>query len=166
MAVTLKESSRLIEEAQDREVQLLSTVKSLEQKVHSLTERDHEVSIQVQVQSLKRFPSQEKHKSVYIQGESVIGLFCAEQNMKKQRVAEAAVDTMQQQVMELGRSDTLSRAREKHDRDMSAVREKHEATLLGLQQQMDACSQALEEQVSAHRPWRSRLVLTGPGGAG
>ena len=71
--------------------------------------------------------------------------------MKKQRVADAAVDSMQQQMMELGRSDTLSRAREKHDRDMSAVREKHEAKLLVLQQQLDTCSQDQEEQVSAYR---------------
>ena len=53
MTVTLKESSRLIEEAQNRELQLLSTVKSLEQKVHSLTERDHEVSIQGRIKSVK-----------------------------------------------------------------------------------------------------------------
>lgn len=42
--MTLKESSRVLEEAKGREVQLLSSVKSLELQVQTLTERDHEVT--------------------------------------------------------------------------------------------------------------------------
>ncbi len=73
-------------------------------------------------------------------------LFCF-QNTKKQRVAEAAVDSMKQQMLELCRSDTLSRAREQHDRDLTVIKEQHEAALLTLQQKLDSTSQALNEQV-------------------
>lgn len=69
--------------------------------------------------------------------------------MKKQCAAEAAVDSLQQQMMDLCRSDTLTRAREQHDRDMAAMKEQHEARLLALQQKLDTQGQNLEEQVSS-----------------
>lgn len=69
------------------------------------------------------------------------------QSLKQQRVAEAAMDSMKLQMMDLCRSDTLTRAREQHDRDMTAIREQYEAKLLTLQQKLDAQSQSLNEQV-------------------
>lgn len=69
------------------------------------------------------------------------------QNTKKQRVAEAAVDSMKQQMLELRRSDILSRAREQHDRDLAVMKEQHEAALLVVQQKLDSTAQALSEQV-------------------
>lgn len=69
------------------------------------------------------------------------------QNMKKQRIAEAAVESMKLQMLELCRSDTLSRAREQHDRDLTMIREQHEVALLALEQKLDSTSQALSEQV-------------------
>lgn len=67
--------------------------------------------------------------------------------MKKQRIAEAAVESMKLQMLELCRSDTLSRAREQHDRDLTMIREQHEVALLALEQKLDSTSQALSEQV-------------------
>lgn len=67
--------------------------------------------------------------------------------MKKQRVAEAAVDSMKQQMLELCRSDTLSRAREQHDRDLAIIREQHEVALLTIEQKLDSTTQALNEHV-------------------
>lgn len=69
------------------------------------------------------------------------------QNLKKQRVADAAVDSMKQQMLELCRSDTLSKAREQHDRDLSVMKEQHDTAVLTLQQKLDSTSQALSEQV-------------------
>uniref|UniRef100_A0A667WQ85 Centrosomal protein 152 n=1 Tax=Myripristis murdjan TaxID=586833 RepID=A0A667WQ85_9TELE len=120
LAVSLKESSRLIEEAKEREVQMQSKVMSLEQQVQALNERDHE-------------------------------------NMKKQRVAEAAVDSMKQQMLELCRSDTLSRVREQHDRDLAVMREQHEAVLLAEKQKLDSSSQALKEQTDISQRLREQL---------
>lgn len=42
--MSLKESSRLIEEAKEREVQVQNKLKAMEQQVQVLTERDQEVS--------------------------------------------------------------------------------------------------------------------------
>ena len=67
--------------------------------------------------------------------------------MKKQRLADAAVDSMKQQMLELCRSDTLSRTREQHDRDLTIMKEQHDAALLSLQQKLDSTAKALSEQV-------------------
>lgn len=77
----------------------------------------------------------------------VYGRFICLQNTKKQMVAEAAVDSMKQQMLELCRSDTLSRAREQHDRDLAVIKEQHDVALLTLQQKLDSTSQSLNEQV-------------------
>ncbi|XP_073687907.1 centrosomal protein of 152 kDa [Garra rufa] len=72
-----------------------------------------------------------------------------QESLKQQRVAEAAMDSMKQQMMDLCRSDTLTRAREQHDRDVTAIREQYEAKLLTLQQKLDVQSQSLNEQAEA-----------------
>ncbi|XP_044048971.1 centrosomal protein of 152 kDa isoform X2 [Siniperca chuatsi] len=120
LAVSLKESSRLVEEAKQREVQMQNKLKGMEQQVQVLTERDQE-------------------------------------NMKKQRVAEAAVDSMKQQMLELCRSDTLSRTREQHDRDLTVIKEQHEAVLLTLQQKLDSTSQALNEEIDVGQRLREQV---------
>nr|XP_046208214.1 centrosomal protein of 152 kDa isoform X2 [Oncorhynchus gorbuscha] len=120
LAVSLKESCRVMEEAKEREVLLQTSVTSLELQVQALNDRDHE-------------------------------------NTKKQRVAEAAVDSMQQQMTELCRSDSLSRLREQHDRDLTVVREQHDAKLLVLQQRLDTCDQALEEQAEVVQGLRDQV---------
>lgn len=43
LAVSHKESNRVIEEAKEREAQMQNKLKALEQQVQVLTERDHEV---------------------------------------------------------------------------------------------------------------------------
>ncbi|RXN26207.1 centrosomal protein of 152 kDa [Labeo rohita] len=72
-----------------------------------------------------------------------------QESLKQQRVAEAAMDSMKQQMMDLCRSDTLTRAREQHDRDVAVIREQYEDKLLTLQQKLDAQSQSLNEQAEA-----------------
>ncbi|MEQ2164024.1 hypothetical protein GOODEAATRI_002231, partial [Goodea atripinnis] len=69
-------------------------------------------------------------------------------NTMKLKVADAAVDSMKQQMLELCRSDTLSRARQQHDRDLAIIKEQHEAAFLALQQKLDSTSQAMNDQVS------------------
>lgn len=43
--MSLKESSRLIEEAKDREVQMQNKMKAMEQQVQVLNQRDQEVNV-------------------------------------------------------------------------------------------------------------------------
>ncbi|XP_051979024.1 centrosomal protein of 152 kDa [Xyrauchen texanus] len=66
--------------------------------------------------------------------------------VKQQCVAEAAMGSMQQQMMERCRSDTLMRACEQHDRDTVTIREQYEARLLTLQQKLDTKSQSQDEE--------------------
>ncbi|MCI4381828.1 hypothetical protein PGIGA_G00256550 [Pangasianodon gigas] len=80
-----------------------------------------------------------------------------QENMKKQCAAEAAVDSLQQQMVELCRSDTLTRAREQHDRDMAAMKEQYEAGVLALQQKLDTHGQNLEEQVQVAQRLREQV---------
>ncbi|MBN3296328.1 CE152 protein, partial [Amia calva] len=85
-----------------------------------------------------------KIKALEIQVQALIAN--NEENVKKQKIADAAVDSMKQQMAELCRSDTLTRAREEHGRVLAAVNEKHEERVLAFQQKLDAQSHALEEQ--------------------
>ncbi|KAL3061358.1 hypothetical protein OYC64_009524 [Pagothenia borchgrevinki] len=120
LAVSLTESGQLVEEAKEREVQMLNTFRAMEQQVKVLTERDQE-------------------------------------NTRKQRVAEAALDSMKQQMLELCRSDTLSKTRQQHDRDLTVMKEQHEAALLTLQQKLESTAQVLNEQIDVDQRLREHV---------
>ncbi|XP_028815189.1 centrosomal protein of 152 kDa isoform X2 [Denticeps clupeoides] len=120
LAVTLKESGRVLEESKSREAQLQAKVRTLEQQLQAASEREQE-------------------------------------NVKKQRAAEAAVDSMKLQMMELCRSETLTRAREQHDRDLAAMKEQHETRELNLQQKLDQHTQALQEQMELAQRLREQV---------
>ncbi|CAN9499120.1 unnamed protein product [Ophioblennius macclurei] len=80
-----------------------------------------------------------------------------QENIKKQMVADAAVDSMKQQMLELCRSDTLSRSREQHDRDLAIMKEQHDSALLALQQKLDSASHSLKEQVEVSQSLREHV---------
>ncbi|XP_018620521.2 centrosomal protein of 152 kDa [Scleropages formosus] len=120
LAVSLKESAHLLQEAKEREHQLQGKVSALQLQVQTLTDKDCESG-------------------------------------KKLQAAEAAVDSLKQQIAELCRSETLSRARQQHERDLVAIREQHEAKILVLQQKLDTQVQALEEQTELSRKLQEQL---------
>ncbi|XP_029697568.1 centrosomal protein of 152 kDa isoform X4 [Takifugu rubripes] len=80
-----------------------------------------------------------------------------QESVKKLRAAEAAVDSLKQQVVELCRSDTLSKAREQHDRDLAVTKEQHAAALLRLHQKVDSTCQGLNEQIDVAQSLREQL---------
>ncbi|XP_053345692.1 centrosomal protein of 152 kDa isoform X1 [Clarias gariepinus] len=117
---------------------------SLKESSHLIEEaKERESRLQAKVMSLER------HVLTLTERE--------QENMKKQCAAEATVDSLQQQMMELCRSDTLTRAREQHDRDMAAMKEQHEARVLTLQQKLDNHGQNLEEQVQVAQRLREQV---------
>jgi len=69
------------------------------------------------------------------------------QILKQSRVAEVAMESMQKQLLELQRSDTLQRARDQHDAIVTALKQKHEKQVVSLEQKLDATKSALQEQV-------------------
>ncbi|XP_039626280.1 centrosomal protein of 152 kDa [Polypterus senegalus] len=80
-----------------------------------------------------------------------------EESLKKQKVSEAAVDSMQQQMKDLCQSESLTRAREQHETILEALKEKHEAEVLKLQQDIDAKSHALNEQTEHWQQLKEQL---------
>nr|XP_060611287.1 centrosomal protein of 152 kDa isoform X2 [Anolis sagrei ordinatus] len=69
-----------------------------------------------------------------------------EQLVKKAKVAEVAMESVQQQLLELRRSDSLQRAREQHEAIVAALQQKNEEQVSSLQQKLDAKHVALQEQ--------------------
>ncbi|XP_005998367.1 centrosomal protein of 152 kDa [Latimeria chalumnae] len=69
-----------------------------------------------------------------------------EEALKKMKIAEAAMESMQQQLMDLCHSESLTRAREQHETAITALRQKYEEKILALQQKIDEMSSALAEQ--------------------
>lgn len=137
--------------------------KAMEQQLKVLTERDQEVSPVLTHTPVFHLLTFLIRYHIYIRWIFVytVVLFCL-QNMKKQRVAEAAVDSMKQQMLELCRSDTLSRSREQHDRDLAVIKEQHDAALLTLQQKLDSTSHALNEQVCSNEKHFIHFLTTYP----
>ncbi|XP_077372294.1 centrosomal protein of 152 kDa isoform X2 [Festucalex cinctus] len=80
-----------------------------------------------------------------------------QENTRKREVAEAAADSMKQQMLDLCRTDTLSKTRKQHDRDVTVIKEQHEAARLVLEQKFDARSQELEEQMDANQRLREQV---------
>lgn len=57
------------------------------------------------------------------------------------------MESLQQQLLELRRSDALLRAREQHEATIAALKQKNEEQVLSLQQKLDTNHSALQEQV-------------------
>ncbi|XP_072529793.1 centrosomal protein of 152 kDa [Salminus brasiliensis] len=109
------------------------------------------------IEEAKERESQLQNKVMSLERQIQILTEREQENMRKQHAADAAVDSMQQQMIELGRSDTLTRAREQHDRDLAVMKEQHEARILALQQKLDSRTQNLEEQVQAAQRLREQV---------
>ncbi|KAJ7311018.1 hypothetical protein JRQ81_006614 [Phrynocephalus forsythii] len=69
-----------------------------------------------------------------------------EQLIKQSQVVEVTRETLQQQLLELRRSDALQRAREQHEAVTAALKQKYEEQALSLQQKLDATHVTLQEQ--------------------
>ncbi|KAG8575642.1 hypothetical protein GDO81_009625 [Engystomops pustulosus] len=78
---------------------------------------------------------------------TVEGLTLSNEQLRKEvKVSKLAMDSMQQQVMDLRRSDSIHRAKEQHEAVVSVLKKKNEEQLLSLQQKLDEVNAALTEQ--------------------
>ncbi|XP_040198583.1 centrosomal protein of 152 kDa isoform X2 [Rana temporaria] len=78
---------------------------------------------------------------------NVDGLTSNDEQLRKElKVAKLAMESMQQQVMDLRRSDSINRAREQHEMVVSTLKRKHEEQILMLQQRLDEINAAFQEQ--------------------
>ncbi|XP_062921758.1 centrosomal protein of 152 kDa isoform X2 [Mobula hypostoma] len=142
---------RVIEEMQQKGEERAREIRYLNHQL-AVTKGEKE-GITISCQELKKLLQDAKEHEVQLEGqikalESRIEDLSAsdKEALKKQKIAEAAMESMQQQLSELSRSESLTRAREQHENIISKLKEKHEAIILAMQQTLDATSISLEEQ--------------------
>ncbi|XP_061891285.1 centrosomal protein of 152 kDa [Entelurus aequoreus] len=158
---------QILKKAQDKQIEgLEQKLEELGRRMRSLEHqnvivKDERDGFAVKLNESSRLLDKAKDREAQMQNQ----LMVAEQhiqvlnrkdqeNTEKQRVAEAAIDCLKQQMC---RSDTFSKASEKHDRDVAAIQEKHETAVLVLQQKLDSISEALNEQVGGNHQLRDQV---------
>lgn len=57
--------------------------------------------------------------------------------ISKLHVAETTIDSLNQQLVELSRSESLTRAKEQHESVVNAMKKKYEEQILTLKQKLD-----------------------------
>uniref|UniRef100_A0A8C3RVC4 Centrosomal protein 152 n=1 Tax=Chelydra serpentina TaxID=8475 RepID=A0A8C3RVC4_CHESE len=115
--------------------------------------RDEKDGLALSLQESQKLYQNGKEREVHLEGqikvlEGQIQTLTAneEQLFKQSKVAELAMESMQQQLLELRRSDSLQRAREQHETIVAALKQKYEEQVLSLEQKLDATNSALQEQ--------------------
>lgn len=78
----------------------------------------------------------------------LLSLTCIFQLIKKLQTAESTIENLHQHLEELGRSDTLSRARHEHEVVVSGLQKKYETEIKVLKEKMDKMNESLKEKVS------------------
>ncbi|XP_022251033.1 centrosomal protein of 152 kDa-like isoform X2 [Limulus polyphemus] len=66
--------------------------------------------------------------------------------IRKLQVQESTIDSLQQQLADLGRSESLVRAREQHDSVLNTLKQRHMEETLELKEEVDKCKHQLEAQ--------------------
>ncbi|XP_038606282.1 centrosomal protein of 152 kDa [Tachyglossus aculeatus] len=115
--------------------------------------RDEKAGLTLSLQETQKLFQNGKEREVQLEGqvkilETEIQTLRTneEQVAQKAGAAESAVESLQQQLAELRRTDTLQRARERHEAVITALRRKHEEQASSLQQELEVARVALQEQ--------------------
>uniref|UniRef100_A0A669PDC6 Centrosomal protein 152 n=1 Tax=Phasianus colchicus TaxID=9054 RepID=A0A669PDC6_PHACC len=150
---------KALNKARERRVEELN--EKLEKSAQQIRYLSHQLSmvtgekegLAVSLHESQKLYQNGKEREVYLEGqikalETQIQTLTTneEQILKQSRVAEVAMESMQKQLLELQRSDTLQRAREQHDAIVTALKQKHEKQVLSLEQKLDTTKSALQEQ--------------------
>uniref|UniRef100_A0A670YJV0 Uncharacterized protein n=1 Tax=Pseudonaja textilis TaxID=8673 RepID=A0A670YJV0_PSETE len=116
--------------------------------------KDEKDGMYLSLQESQKLYQNSKEREVQLEGqikalESQIQTLTAneEQLIKQSKVAEVAMESMQQQLLELRRCDALQRAREQHEAIVAALKQKLEEQTSSLQQKLDVKNAALQEQI-------------------
>ncbi|XP_053128788.1 centrosomal protein of 152 kDa isoform X3 [Hemicordylus capensis] len=150
---------QVINKAKGRQLEELNT--QLEERSQQIRYLSHQLAIVkdekdgmcLSLQESQKLYQNGKEREVQLEGqikalETQIQTLTAneEQLVKQSKVAEVAMESMQQQLLELRRSDALQRAREQHEAIVATLKQKYEEEILSLQQRVDARNTALQEQ--------------------
>ncbi|XP_043380172.1 centrosomal protein of 152 kDa isoform X7 [Chelonia mydas] len=144
-----------------RERQLEELTEKMEKSAQQIRYLNHQLAmvkdekdgLALSLQESQKLYQNGKEREVHLEGqiktlETQIQTLTAneEQLFKQSKVAELAMESMQQQLLELRRSDSLQRAREQHETIVAALKQKYEEQVLSLEQKLEATNSALQEQ--------------------
>ncbi|XP_043532998.1 centrosomal protein of 152 kDa [Chiloscyllium plagiosum] len=142
---------RQLEEMQHKQEEFAREIRYLNHQL-AMTKGEKD-GVVISCQELQKLLQDAKEREVQLEGQikalesRVQDLSASEEEaLKNQKIAEAAMESMQLQLSELCRSESLSRAKEQHEAVICALKQKHEESSLVMQQTLDATSIALEEQ--------------------
>ncbi|XP_019359723.1 PREDICTED: centrosomal protein of 152 kDa isoform X1 [Gavialis gangeticus] len=115
--------------------------------------KDEKDGLALSLQESQKLYQEGKEREVHLEGQvksldaQIQALAANEEKILKQsKVAEVAMESMQQQLLELQHSDSLQRAREQHETIVAALKQKYEEQVLSLEQQLDTTNSTLREQ--------------------
>ncbi|NP_001087086.1 centrosomal protein of 152 kDa [Xenopus laevis] len=83
-----------------------------------------------------------------------------EQLRKELNISKVAMESFQQQLLDLRRSESIQRAREQHETVVSMLKKKHEEQVLALQQKLDDVNAMLNEEKELCSRLETRLKLS------
>ncbi|CAM5087433.1 unnamed protein product [Natator depressus] len=144
-----------------RERQLEELTEKMEKSAQQIRYLNHQLAmvkdekdgLALSLQESQKLYQNGKEREVHLEGqiktlETQIQTLTAneEQLFKQSKVADLAMESMQQQLLELRRSDSLQRAREQHETIVAALKQKYEEQVLSLEQKLEATNSALQEQ--------------------
>ncbi|XP_060708789.1 centrosomal protein of 152 kDa isoform X2 [Hemiscyllium ocellatum] len=142
---------RQLEEMQHKQEEFAREIRYLNHQL-AMTKGEKD-GVAISCQELQKLLQDAKEREVQLEGQikalesRVQDLSASEEEaLKNQKIAEAAMESMQLQLSELCRSESLSRAKEQHEAVICALKQKHEESSLVMQQTLDATNIALEEQ--------------------
>ncbi|XP_075132301.1 centrosomal protein of 152 kDa [Leptodactylus fuscus] len=151
LQVLYKARGRQLEELNAK---LEESERQLRYLTHQLTiVKDEKDGVALSLQESQNLVQNTKEVELQLRGQiaalenTVNGLNTNNEQLRKElKVCKLAMDSMQQQVMDLRRSDSIHRAREQHEAVVSMLKKKNEEQLLSLQQKLDEVNAALTDQ--------------------
>ncbi|XP_048418781.1 centrosomal protein of 152 kDa [Stegostoma tigrinum] len=142
---------RQLEEMQHKQEEFARDIRYLNHQL-AMTKGEKD-GVAISCQELQKLLQDAKEREVQLEGQikalesRVQDLSASEEEaIKNEKIAEAAMESMQQQLSELSRSESLTRVKEQHETIIYALKQKHEESILVMQQSLGATSIALEEQ--------------------
>ncbi|XP_077173465.1 centrosomal protein of 152 kDa isoform X2 [Paroedura picta] len=150
---------QVLNKAKGRQLEELN--KQLEERAQQIRYLSHQLSIVkdekdgmcLSLQESQKLFQSGKEREVQLEGQikaleaQVQTLAANEEKLVKQaKVAETAMESTQQQLMELRRSEALQRTREQHEAIVAALKQKYEEQVVSLQEKFDARCSELQEQ--------------------
>ncbi|XP_066491679.1 centrosomal protein of 152 kDa isoform X2 [Tiliqua scincoides] len=150
---------QVLNKAKERQLEELN--KQLEERSQQIRYLSHQLAVVkdekdgmcLSLQESQKLYQNGKEKEIQLEGQikafeiQIQTLTANEAQLVKQaKAAEVAMESLQQQLLELRRSDALLRAREQHETIVAALKQKNEEQVLSLQQKLDAKHSELQEQ--------------------